>query len=108
MFTVNDESLLNEFETSEAENASLAKVIDETRTTYIARKLGIPRNARWGQPVLCDFGEARIGSPHGRLIRPEPYRAPEVLFDLEWTSAVDLRSLAALVATIINTWCRLT
>jgi serine/threonine protein kinase len=100
MLSVSDESLLADFETSEAKEPSPAKVIDDTRTIYASRKLGLPKDTLWGQPVLCDFGEARIGSIHRGLIQPELYRAPEVLFGMEWSSAVDIWSVANLVSSI--------
>nr|POE64863.1 hypothetical protein CFP56_69555 [Quercus suber] len=99
MLTVDDESLLAEFETSEAEEPSPSKFIDSTRTIYGSRKLGLPKDALWGQPVLCDFGEARIGSVHRGIIQPELYRAPEVLFDMQWNSAVDIWNVAVLVSS---------
>lgn len=100
MLTVEDESLFAKFETLEAEDPSPAKAIDDTRTIYGSRKLGLPKDARWGQPVLCEFGEARIGSVHRGLIQPELYRAPEVLFDMGWNSAVDIWNVAALVSSV--------
>lgn len=72
MLTVDDESILNNFEKAEAENPSPTKIIDDVRIISL-----------WGQPVLCDFGEARIGECHRGLIQPELYRAPEVLFGME-------------------------
>lgn len=98
MLTVDDESLFADFEMSEAAEPSLAKIIDDTRIIYRSRKLGLPKDARWGQPVLCDFSEARIGPLHMGLIQPELYRAPEVLFDMSWGSAVDIWNVAALVS----------
>lgn len=99
MLTVHDESLFEDFETSEASDPSPAKVIDDSRTIYGSRKLGLPKDALWGQPVLCDFGEARIGPTHKGLIQPELYRAPEVLFDMDWSSAVDMWNVAVLVSS---------
>lgn len=90
MLSIDDESLLPEFEQAEVEEPSPTKVIGETRTIYGSRKLGLPRNSLWGQPVLCDFGEARIGQTHKGLIQPELYRAPEVLFNMEWSYSVDI------------------
>ena len=49
-------------------------------------------------PVLCDFGEARIGQTHNGLIQPELYRAPEVLFNMEWNYSVDIWNVAVLVS----------
>lgn len=98
MLTVDDESLFTEFEQAEIEEPSPTKVINETRTIYGSRKFGLPKNSLWGQPVLCDFGEARIGQSHKGLIQPELYRAPEVLFNMEWGYGVDIWNVAVLVS----------
>jgi len=97
MLTIDDESILEDFEKAEQEEPSPAKVIDNTRIIYGSRKLRLPSNSLWGQPVLCDFGEARIGKSHKGLIQPELYRAPEVLFNMEWGSSVDIWNVASLV-----------
>ncbi|KAJ8131233.1 hypothetical protein O1611_g2390 [Lasiodiplodia mahajangana] len=97
MLTVDDESVLDDFERAETECPSPRKVINDIRIIYGSRKLGLPRDSLWGQPVLCDFGEARIGESHRGLIQPELYRAPEVLFDMEWSSSVDIWNVAALI-----------
>ncbi|KAF2211363.1 hypothetical protein CERZMDRAFT_121572 [Cercospora zeae-maydis SCOH1-5] len=102
MLTVDDESLFVDYANLEAEEPSPAKVIDDTRTIYGSRNLGLPKDALWGQPVLCDFGEARIGSLHRGLIQPELYRAPEVLFDMSWSSAVDIWNVAVLMWDLLE------
>lgn len=102
MLSIGDESLLPEFEQAELEEPSPTKVIDEHRTIYGSRRLGLPKNALWGQPVLCDFGQARIGPSHKGLIQPELYRAPEVLFDMEWDCSVDIWNIAVLVSLSIT------
>jgi len=99
MLTLDDESILHDFEKAEADEPSPTKVIDDTRTIYGSRKFGLPKGSLWGQPVLCDFGEARIGGPHRGLIQPELYRAPEVLFDMEWSFSADIWNVAVLVST---------
>jgi serine/threonine protein kinase len=99
MLTVDDKSILDNFEKAEAENPSPTKVIDDVRIIYGSRKLGLPTDSLWGQPVLCDFGEARIGESHRGLIQPELYRAPEVLFGMEWSSSADIWNVAVLVST---------
>ncbi|KAF1979466.1 non-specific serine/threonine protein kinase [Bimuria novae-zelandiae CBS 107.79] len=86
MLTVADDSVLESVEKAEAENMLPKKVVDNVRTIYCSHKL-----------VLCDFGEARIGKCHKGLIQLELYRAPEVLFNMEWGSSVDIWSVAALV-----------
>ncbi|KAI7298659.1 hypothetical protein KC315_g17949 [Hortaea werneckii] len=100
MLTIDDESLLPTFEQAEASDPSPRKVIDDTRTVYGSREFGLPKDSLWGQPVLCDFGEARIGpGPHKGLIQPELYRAPEVLFDMGWDSSADIWNVAAMAVT---------
>jgi serine/threonine protein kinase len=106
MLTVDDESILSNFEKAEADNPSPTKVVDHKRIIYGSRKLGLPKNALWGQPVLCDFGEARIGESHRGLIQPELYRAPEVLFGMEWTTSADVWNVAVLVSTSTATKLR--
>ncbi|RMZ81404.1 hypothetical protein DV738_g2284, partial [Chaetothyriales sp. CBS 135597] len=97
MFTIADESILSDFEKAEIEQPSQRKVVSEGRTIYASRKLGLPKDALWGQPVLCDFGQALIGDSHRGLIQPELYRAPEVLFNMEWRSSVDIWNVAVLI-----------
>jgi serine/threonine protein kinase len=97
MMTINDISLLENFEKQEAETPSPTKVIDDVRTIYGSRKFGRPTDGHLGQFTLCDFGEVRIGKVHKGLIQPERYRAPEVLFDMKWDSSVDVWNVANLV-----------
>ena|ERR1700712_1894905 len=99
MFTINDQTILEDFEKAEAEDPSQRQRIDDTRTIYASRKFGLPKGDLWGQPILCDFGEARIGKTHTGLIQPELYRAPEVLFDMSWDASVDIWSVGCLVST---------
>ncbi|CAI6337692.1 unnamed protein product [Periconia digitata] len=77
MLTVDDDTILENFEKAEAENPSPSKVINGTRTIYSS--------------------QARIGDSHSGLIQPELYRAPEIIFEMEWGSKVDIWSLATLV-----------
>lgn len=97
MLTINDESILRDFEVNEIEEPSPMKTIGDGRIIYGSRKLGLPKDAMWGQPALCDFGEARIAGPHRGLIQPELYRAPEVLFNMEWNSSADIWNVGVLV-----------
>ncbi|KAF2019621.1 kinase domain protein [Aaosphaeria arxii CBS 175.79] len=98
MMTVEDESILDDFEKAEIEQPSPTKPINDTHTIYTSRKLRLPKDSLWGQPVLCDFGQACIGAgPHRGLIQPEVYRAPEVLFDMGWSSSADIWNVAVLI-----------
>jgi serine/threonine-protein kinase SRPK3 len=76
------------------------KVVNNICTIYSSHTLGLPKDALWGEPILCDFGEARIGKHHKGLVQLELYRAPEVLFDMEWGSSVDIWSVAAMVSEL--------
>ena len=102
MLTIDDESMLADFEKAEREEPSLRKVIDANRTIYTSRELRLPKKGLWGEPVLCDFGQARIGRVHQGDIQPEVYKAPEVLFEMEWSHQVDIWNVGALVSTVFT------
>ncbi|GFF68149.1 serine/threonine-protein kinase SRPK [Aspergillus lentulus] len=62
MLTLEDETMLLDCAKAEAEDPSPRKNIDDSRTIYKSRKFRRPTGGkRYGLPVLCDFGEARIG-----------------------------------------------
>ncbi|KAI1913030.1 hypothetical protein LOZ61_003007 [Ophidiomyces ophidiicola] len=98
MLTIDDPSMLQDFEKAESDSPSPRKVIDDVRSIYTSRSFRNPRNGNWGGPILCDFGEARIGWAHqtGPFVQPNIYRAPEVTFQLEWGTPVDIWNVAAL------------
>jgi serine/threonine-protein kinase SRPK3 len=98
MLTIEDQSLLEDVEKKESMGLSPRKVIDNDRTIYSSHRLGLPKDALWGQPVLCDFGEARIGPRHKGLVQPQLYRAPEVVFEMDWDSKVDIWSISTMVS----------
>lgn len=58
LLDIEDESILVDFETAEAETLSPQKVYSN-RVIYTSRKLGLPKS--YGPPVLCDIREARCG-----------------------------------------------
>lgn len=90
MLRIDDESILEDFEKAEQQSPSPEKVVGKNRTIYTSRRLRLPHDDLWGQPVLCDLGQARIGRAHTGLIQPEIYRAPEVLFDMGWGHSADI------------------
>ena len=102
MLTIGDESMLDDFDRAELENPSPRKIVDEARTIYLSRSLGKPKNDNWGSPILCDFGEAKIGTCQqtGPFVQPHIYRAPEVTFEMPWGPAIDIWNLAALVGIL--------
>ncbi|KAL2854199.1 kinase domain protein [Aspergillus pseudodeflectus] len=87
MLGVEDPSMLTDFATAEIEDPSPRKVIDQSRTIYTSRRFRRPIAGKgYGLPILCDFGEARIGKIHesGPFVQPHIYRAPEVIFEMPW------------------------
>ena len=93
--------MLSDFVQNEIRSPSSRKKTDESRTLYQSRQFRRPAAKKgYGLPVLCDFGEARIGQSHKGLIQPELYRAPEVLFNMEWGCSVDIWNVAVLVSLL--------
>ncbi|KAB8256306.1 kinase-like domain-containing protein [Aspergillus pseudonomiae] len=96
MLSVEDESILLDFEETERCNPSPCKVIGD-RAIYSSRKLGIPKVH--GRPVLSDFGEARFRSQVGTRwedTQPLIYRALEVLSRISWNEKIDIWNLGVL------------
>lgn len=102
MLTVEDEGVLEDFEKAEQEDPSPRKIVNNERSIYATRSFRRPKNHAWGYPVLCDFGEARIGASHSHeWIQPEVYRAPEIILELDWSHSVDIWNAGCLVSPCI-------
>ncbi|PYH39103.1 kinase domain protein [Aspergillus neoniger CBS 115656] len=97
MLSIDDPSILTDLKISEQQAPTPKKTIDSTRSIYTSRKLRLPKDMLWGQPVLCDLGQARIGPSHRGIIQPNIYKAPEVLFDMEWGFSVDIWNLGVMI-----------
>ncbi|KAI1977516.1 hypothetical protein LOZ53_001539 [Ophidiomyces ophidiicola] len=95
---ITDLTDLSEIEDVEASQSIARKVLDD-RTIYISRPMPI----NTGLPVLCDFGEARIGDKHKGDVMPGIYRAPEVILDMEWDSKVDIWAVALTTWDLLET-----
>lgn len=96
MLSIEDNSILSSFEQDELESPSPRK-IDGRRIIYKSRELRTPKTH--GRPVLCDFGEARMGSTaYHEDIQPYLYRAPEVLLRMKWYNKVDIWNVGVLVS----------
>jgi hypothetical protein len=99
MLSIDDETLLTGFEKTEQEHPSPQKTVDGSRTIHTSRGFPLPRNGRWGQPLLCDLGQATHcwdGKSQGN-IQPNIYKAPEVLFDMPWGFSADIWNVGAMV-----------
>jgi serine/threonine protein kinase len=87
-----DTSIFTAIEESELSNPSPRKILSD-RIIYTSHPVPVTR----GRPVLVDFGAARIGVKHKGDIMPLPYRAPEVILNMEWDSKVDIWSMMVMV-----------
>ncbi|KNG87423.1 protein kinase domain protein [Aspergillus nomiae NRRL 13137] len=100
MLSLEDTSVLVDFVTAESENPSPGKLIGQSHIIYSSRKFRRPTEAKhYSLPILCDFGEARIGKTQesGPFVQPHIYRVPEVIFEMPWGSAIDIWNLAGLI-----------
>lgn len=87
-----DDSILTQVEEDEIRTPSARKQ-DGEDVVYCSRfALGGA-----GPLIICDFGQARIGEEHRGNAMPVPYRAPEVILNMPWGSAVDVWSIGLLV-----------
>ena len=96
--------MLTDFAKAEAEDPSPRKEVNESHVIYQSREFRRPTGGKsYGLPILCDFGEARIGKRQesGPFIQPSIYRAPEITFEMPWGSPVDIWNLAGLVSTAL-------
>ncbi len=101
MLRVEDEGIFADYEREETLAPSVRKVITEERTIYASRPFRRPRAHAYGVPVLCDFGEARIGAPNAYAeIQPEIYKSPEILMQFEWGHAADIWNAACVVSQL--------
>lgn len=100
MLSIEDNSMLADFAKTEAEDLSPRKKIYKSHIIYQSRRLRRPAKGSYGLPILCDFGEARIGNRQesGPFVQPHIYRAPEIIFEMPWGSPVDIWNLACLVS----------
>ncbi|KAE8352419.1 kinase-like domain-containing protein [Aspergillus coremiiformis] len=90
---IKDDSILSKFEQAEVE-APVPRKILKDRTIYLSRPFPISN----GTPVLCDLGEARLGTDqqHGDIM-PDLYRAPEVILDMSWDCKVDIWNVGLVI-----------
>ena len=101
MLSLEDNAMLADFAKAEAANPSPRKEIDGSRIIYQSRRFRRSAEGKsYGLPMLCDFGEARIGKIHtsGPFVQPHIYRAPEVIFEMPWENPIDIWNPACLVS----------
>ena len=98
MLSLEDPNMLPDFVEEEFKQPTPRKVINNILTIYQSQTFRQPK--KYSLPILCDFGEARIGQTQesGPFVQPHIYRAPEIIFEMPWGSAVDIWNLGALVS----------
>ncbi|KAF4627658.1 hypothetical protein G7Y89_g10500 [Cudoniella acicularis] len=95
LLNIEGETVLTNFEEAEINDPSPCKV-DGDRIIYTSRELRVRGST--GHPVLCDFGEARIGDGEfNDDIQPYLYRAPKVILEIPWGKNVDIWNLGVIV-----------
>lgn len=99
MLTIEDQSMLEQFEMAELETPSPRKIVDASRVIYQSRRFSQPNNSEYGLPILCDLGEERLGQVQSSMpfIQTHVYRAPEVIFGMPWGPPIDVWNVACLV-----------
>ncbi|PWY91764.1 kinase-like protein [Aspergillus sclerotioniger CBS 115572] len=71
----------------------------ENRTVYLSRPFPIS----YGTPVLCDLGEARLGTDNQQGdIMPDVYRAPEVILNMSWDYKVDIWNVGMVIWSLFE------
>ena len=101
MLSLEDQAMMDDFAQIEAAEPSPRKMIDESRTIYKSRRFRPPISGKGhGLPILCDLSESRSysGQDVNPFIQPHIYRAPEITFEMTWSSAIDIWNVAGLVS----------
>ncbi|KAH6723270.1 kinase-like protein [Leptodontidium sp. MPI-SDFR-AT-0119] len=91
LIAITNDSILSKVEEDEVRSPSARKQMGDN-TIYVSRYM----LGGAGPLVICDFGQARIGNKQSGNAMPVPYRAPEVILNMELDSAVDIWSLGLL------------
>ncbi|CZT51451.1 related to protein kinase [Rhynchosporium secalis] len=91
-----DQSVYSDMDAAEVQEPSPRKINGDS-IIYQSRRFHPQAGfTAWGLPVLCDLGEARIGSKHTGIIQPNSFRAPEVVLGMEWDCKVDIWNLGVM------------
>ncbi|KAK1768719.1 kinase-like protein [Phialemonium atrogriseum] len=97
LIALTNDAILATVEENEIKEPSARKQVGDVIIHVSQYMLGGP-----GPLVICDFGQARIGSQHTGSAMPVPYRAPEVLINMPWGNAVDMWSVGLLAWNLLE------
>lgn len=99
LIAITDESIFSRVEEDEAQAPSARKQADNGTYIYISRYM----MGGAGALTIGDLGQARLGvSGLKGSAMPTPYRAPEVILNMEWGAAVDMWSVALVVKLLAS------
>ncbi|KAK4507810.1 hypothetical protein PRZ48_001545 [Zasmidium cellare] len=85
-------SFLSDIEKAEIEFPSPRKEFPD-RSIYVSQGVSISH----GGPAITDFGAARIGATHRGDVMPAVYRAPEVIFNMQWDFKIDTWAFGCMI-----------
>ncbi|KAL0944864.1 protein kinase [Colletotrichum truncatum] len=97
MLSIKDRRILDELVEDEWDLPSARKILAD-RIIYASTGLEIPDAP--GNPVIADFGDARIDEgpfPFEGDAMPDLYRAPEIILGVTWDEKIDIWALGLLV-----------
>lgn len=92
---VHDTSVFQDIEQAELDMPSARKILPD-RVIHLSHLMPIT----YGALMISDFGSARLGEPGQKYsgdVMPGVYRAPEVIFDMQWDSKIDIWSVGVMV-----------
>ncbi|KFY92746.1 hypothetical protein V500_04049 [Pseudogymnoascus sp. VKM F-4518 (FW-2643)] len=97
---IEDTSILAAFEEAEVSQPSPRKKAAD-REIYVSRTLDMPKS--FGEPVLCDFGNAVYGTKiNDDDAYPNIYRCPEVMLQLPWSYSADIWNVGTMIWDIFE------
>ncbi|TPX14840.1 uncharacterized protein E0L32_004949 [Thyridium curvatum] len=100
LIAITDESIFSRVEEDEAQAPSARKQADNGAYIYVSRYM----MGGAGALTIGDLGQARLGvSGLKGPAMPTPYRAPEVILNMEWGAAVDMWSVALVAWDLLET-----
>jgi len=105
MLNIDDKSISKTLRRLKLKTLAPGKLSTPNAQSIRPRSFRYPMDNALGHAVLCDFGEARIGSKHQHKdIQPEIYKAPEVVMETGWGHAVDIWNVGVMVCADRIVW----